>query len=104
MFRPSSPGRFVRIEVADTGSGISDAELDRIFDPFFTTKTGGSGLGLATAFSIIRSHGGAIVVRSDPDKGSRFSVYLPASDEAHTETEAQSEDSISGPRSPADHG
>jgi PAS domain S-box-containing protein len=79
------PGRFVCVEVEDTGSGIADAELDRIFDPFYTTKSGRSGLGLATAFSIVRSHGGAIVVHSQEDQGSRFAVYLPASDKTHIE-------------------
>lgn len=74
-------GRFVLIEVVDTGVGIPDNTLESIFDPFFTTKQGGSGLGLATAFSIVRSHGGAIVVHSEPDRGSRFAVYLPASEQ-----------------------
>ncbi len=90
------PGRFVRIDVADTGSGIDDENLDRIFDPFFTTKSGHTGLGLATAFSIVRSHGGAIVVRSDPEQGTRFSVYLAASDENRVEPEASAEDKLKG--------
>jgi len=89
-------GRFVQIEVIDTGVGISDSHVDRIFDPFFTTKTGGSGLGLATAFSIVRSHGGAIVVRSEPDRGSRFTIFIPASDRAQVDTEARVEDSVQG--------
>jgi PAS domain S-box-containing protein len=90
------PGRFVRIDVSDTGTGIDESDLDRIFDPFFTTKTGHTGLGLATAFSIARSHGGAIVVRPDPDQGTRFSVYLPAADESRATTETRAEGRAQG--------
>ena len=90
------PGRFVRIDVTDTGSGIDDENLGRIFDPFFTTKSGHTGLGLATAFSIVRSHGGAIVVHSDPEQGTRFSVYLPASDENRVDPEISAEDKLKG--------
>ena len=89
-------GRFVRIDVADTGNGIDEVNLDRIFDPFFTTKSGHTGLGLATAFSIVRSHGGAIVVHSGPEQGTRFSVYLPASDEHRATPEASAEDPFKG--------
>jgi PAS domain S-box-containing protein len=89
-------GRYVRIEVVDTGSGIPDSQLDSIFDPFFTTKQGSSGLGLATAFSIVRSHGGAIVVHSESNEGSRFSVYIPASAEAGSKTEVRTEGSVQG--------
>ncbi len=89
-------GRYLRIEVVDTGVGIPEGELESIFDPFFTTKKGSSGLGLATAFSIVRSHGGAIVVHSQPDQGSRFSVYLPASEDEHVKETAGAEDSMHG--------
>ena len=89
-------GRFVRIDVVDTGVGIPDASLDSIFDPFYTTKKGSSGLGLATAFSIVRSHGGAIVVHSEPDRGSKFTVYLPASKEDRSAPRNQAEDSAFG--------
>jgi PAS domain S-box-containing protein len=81
-------GRFVRIDVLDTGSGIPDRLIGRIFDPFFTTKDGSSGLGLATAFSIVRGHGGAIVVHSEAEQGSKFTVYLPASDDGPAATPA----------------
>ncbi len=74
-------GRFVRIDVTDTGAGIPDDQLETIFDPFFSTKRGQSGLGLATAFSIVRGHGGAIVVHSKESRGSTFTVYLPASEQ-----------------------
>ena len=72
--------RYVRISIRDTGHGIQPDHLKRIFDPYFTTKQKGSGLGLATAFSIINKHDGCLVAESEPGKGSLFQVYLPASD------------------------
>jgi len=71
-------GAFVRIDVTDAGAGIPGPHLTRIFDPYFTTKPKGSGLGLATSYSIVRNHGGFIDVTSSPGAGSVFSVYLPA--------------------------
>jgi two-component system cell cycle sensor histidine kinase/response regulator CckA len=72
--------RYVRISISDTGHGIQADHLKRIFDPYFTTKQKGSGLGLATAFSIIKKHDGCIVAESERGKGSVFQIYLPASD------------------------
>ncbi len=72
-------GDYVRISLSDTGVGIPADILPRIFDPFFTTKTKGHGLGLATCFSIVKRHNGAIDVVSEPGKGTTFAVYLPAS-------------------------
>lgn len=72
------PGRYVKIIVQDEGCGISKAQIDRIFEPYFTTKKTGSGLGLATTYSIIRSHEGLIDVESDVGKGAIFLIYLPA--------------------------
>jgi len=74
------PGPYVRFGVTDTGSGIAPAVLERVFDPFFTTKAPdqGVGLGLATVMGIVRSHGGFVQARSQPDLGSTFTVYLPA--------------------------
>jgi PAS domain S-box-containing protein len=74
-----APGRYVRLEVKDTGHGIPPDKLDRIFDPYFTTKEMGSGLGLAISYSIVHAHGGAITVDSQPDQGATFTVLLPAS-------------------------
>ena len=71
-------GRYVRISFRDHGVGIPGDLLEKIFDPFFTTKQQGSGLGLATSFSIIKQHGGTIAVESELGKGSVFTVYLPA--------------------------
>ncbi len=73
-------GRFVRIAIRDTGSGMSERDLTRAFDPYFTTKQHGSGLGLATSYSIIRNHGGTIEAASREGVGSTFTIHLHASD------------------------
>ena len=73
---------YISIRIRDTGIGISEQYLTKIFDPYFTTKEKGSGLGLATSYSIVKNHSGAIDVRSTLGKGSVFTVYLPASAEA----------------------
>jgi PAS domain S-box-containing protein len=74
-------GNYIVISVSDTGSGMSSEVIKRIFDPFFTTKEigKGTGLGLATTLSIVKSHGGFVNVFSEIGKGTEFSVYLPAS-------------------------
>jgi two-component system, NtrC family, sensor histidine kinase HydH len=71
-------GRWVVLDVIDTGSGITEEVRAHIFDPFYSTRPAGSGLGLPTTRKIIESHAGAIDVQSVPGKGSRFSVRLPA--------------------------
>jgi signal transduction histidine kinase/CheY-like chemotaxis protein len=74
-------GNYIYVEVSDTGCGLDAAALDRIFDPFFTTKMTGRGLGLAAVLGIIRSHGGAIKVYSEPGAGTTIKVLFPAIDE-----------------------
>lgn len=69
---------YVKISITDHGSGIPKEHLTKIFDPYFTTKQEGSGLGLATAYSIIKRHGGHITVESETGAGTTFHVYLPA--------------------------
>ena len=71
-------GHWLRIDIRDTGIGIQPEHLQKVFDPYFTTKQEGSGLGLASSYSIIRKHGGRIEVESTPGTGSTFRVYLPA--------------------------
>ncbi|MDT8445064.1 MAG: PAS domain S-box protein [Desulfuromonadales bacterium] len=71
-------GNYLRITITDEGVGIAPEHLDRIFEPYFTTKESGSGLGLATTYSIIDKHNGHISVISRPGKGTTFTLYLPA--------------------------
>lgn len=75
---PLKNGDYVRISVEDEGIGIPESHLQRIFEPYFTTKQKGSGLGLATSYSIIKNHGGCITVESELGRGTTFHVYLPA--------------------------
>ncbi|MBD3347360.1 MAG: PAS domain S-box protein [Chitinivibrionales bacterium] len=90
---PMKPGKYVRISVIDEGVGISPRDLERIFDPYFSTKKDGNGLGLTTAFSIVKKHGGHMTARSVPGKGSQFIFYLPAL-ASSTEDEASNEESL----------
>jgi PAS domain S-box-containing protein len=82
MHIDAKSGRFVVVNVSDTGPGMTPEVQSRIFEPFFTTKemTKGTGLGLSTALTIVKSHGGFINVYSEPHKGSRFTIYIPALD------------------------
>ena len=75
-------GRYVAVSVKDQGVGIPEKIIDKIFDPFFTTKQQGSGLGLATCYSIVSRHGGYIDVVSEPGEGAVFTIWLPASEQA----------------------
>ena len=71
------PGRYVSIEVSDTGKGIEPQYRDRIFDPFFSTKFLGRGLGLAAVFGVVRGHGGTVQVETHPGAGTEFRLYFP---------------------------
>jgi PAS domain S-box-containing protein len=76
---PLRPGKYVVFSVRDHGNGIPKEHLAKIFDPYFTTKRSGTGLGLATAYSIVKRHDGLITVKSEPGEGTAFQVYLRAS-------------------------
>ncbi|MBN2534043.1 MAG: PAS domain S-box protein [Spirochaetales bacterium] len=72
------PGKYIIVSIQDEGTGINEENLEKIFDPYFTTKDTGTGLGLTSAYSIIKKHGGYINVNSFPGKGTLFEFYLPA--------------------------
>lgn len=74
----STPGAYLKIQFIDQGSGIPQAALPKIFDPYFSTKPQGTGLGLSTAYSVIKNHHGTIVVSSNTGEGTTFTLYLPA--------------------------
>ncbi len=77
--QPIGPGRYVRIEVCDTGVGMPPEVLAQVFEPFFTTRgaAGGTGLGLATVQTIVRRLDGGVAIQSTPDAGTTVQVYLP---------------------------
>jgi CheY-like chemotaxis protein len=72
------PGRYVLVTIKDQGVGIPPEQMDKIFDPYFSTKQKGSGLGLTTAYSIVKHHGGYINCESKLGQGTTFCLYLPA--------------------------
>ncbi|HTQ03447.1 MAG TPA: ATP-binding protein [Polyangiaceae bacterium] len=99
-FRETHPwvrkGRYVLVSVTDTGIGIPAEALDHVFEPFYTTKSQGSGLGLATAYGIVRRHGGFMHVYSEVDKGTTFKVYLPVSERDAAHVGSKVEGAVAG--------
>jgi len=93
-----NPGNYLRISVTDTGGGMDEATQRRVFEPFFTTKDKdrGTGLGLASAYSIITKHGGIINLHSEKGIGTTFNVYLPASEKRAVIDERVAGETLSG--------
>jgi PAS domain S-box-containing protein len=92
------PGDYVKISITDTGIGMDEKTIKRIFDPFFTTKDmgRGTGLGLASAYGIIKNHGGIINADSIINKGTTFNVFLPASDKSIEKTKPLNQKALKG--------
>jgi two-component system cell cycle sensor histidine kinase/response regulator CckA len=79
---PLPPGRYLKVSISDRGTGITDDLRTKIFDPYFTTKPTGTGLGLAISYSIVKKHGGLLLLESSSAEGSVFAFYLRASENA----------------------
>ncbi|MBA4366574.1 MAG: hypothetical protein C0403_02930 [Desulfobacterium sp.] len=90
--------KYVKISIVDTGPGIDEKIMGKIFEPFFTTKEvgEGTGLGLASAFGIVKNHGGFIDVKNTKGEGARFDIYFPATDEQNLSEEIIIEELATG--------
>ncbi|MGQ9829564.1 MAG: histidine kinase N-terminal 7TM domain-containing protein [Roseiflexus sp.] len=88
------PGRYVLLEVADTGCGMDERTQQRIFDPFFTTKSVGRGLGMSAILGIVRHHNGAIIINSAPGCGTTISVLFPPSAVEHEKSEEHDQEPV----------
>jgi CheY-like chemotaxis protein len=86
---PLADGRYLKVVIRDSGTGISEDHKQKIFDPYFTTKAMGRGLGLAIVYSIIKNHDGHITVESELEAGTSFIMYIPA-----CENEIENSDTI----------
>ena len=93
---PLTAGEYVAVHVKDEGCGIPPEHMAKIFDPYFTTKEYGNGLGLATAYAIVKKHDGYIQVESTVDKGTTFSFYLPALPEEVAQDNPSAEKPVTG--------
>ena len=79
-----APGQYVKLTIQDCGKGIPPHDIHKIFDPYFTTKPTGCGLGLSSAYSVIKNHHGGLTASSVPGQGTTLTIYLPAHSEALT--------------------
>jgi CheY-like chemotaxis protein len=93
---PLDKGDYVKVSIQDQGTGIPKELLASIFDPYFTTKQKGSGLGLATSYSIVKKHDGLITVESEMGKGTIFDIFLPATLERANEQHEEEGSLVSG--------
>ena len=93
---PLKEGSYIKISIADQGTGIPDELLPKIFDPYFTTKPKGTGLGLTTCYSIVKRHDGLITAESEIGSGSTFYIYLPASEGKLSAEKSDSESPLRG--------
>lgn len=93
---PLPAGRYIKLSIQDRGVGIQEGLKSKIFDPYFTTKINGSGLGLATAYSIIKNHKGYIGVDSVVGEGSTFNIYLPATRDKTENIQSTERETVTG--------